>query len=207
MPFLTVFFFSSNRVDVAICPLPRSGRIFWRMLPNWHPIGGCLLHREFGNGATGPGFFTPHPAQRFFIVPRLYPALFRARMISDFRGASDERGRAAMVLPQRRGMERDCRAAQADAVSALQGCRRADSPRLSARIRRAQLPAKNGSRSADLLQQSHRASRVRADFQRLGRGQSPTAQPDNPRSVAVPPTRRRRQHRRCDPRRRRLPAK
>jgi hypothetical protein len=30
------------------CPLPRSGRILRRMLPNWRPIGGCLLHREFG---------------------------------------------------------------------------------------------------------------------------------------------------------------
>ena len=51
-----------------------------------------------------------YPAFRLkiFIVPRLYPALFHARMISDFRGASGERGRAAMVLPQRRGMERDC---------------------------------------------------------------------------------------------------
>ena len=45
---------------------------------------------------------------KIFIVPRLYPALFRARMISDFRGASGERGRAALVLPQREGMERDC---------------------------------------------------------------------------------------------------
>jgi hypothetical protein len=45
------------------CPLPRSGRIFWRMLPNWHPIGGCLLHLEFGKRSYVRRNFTPHPAQ------------------------------------------------------------------------------------------------------------------------------------------------
>ena len=149
----------------------------------------------------------PASCLKIFLVPRLYPALFRARKISDFRGASGERGRAALVLSQRRGMDRDCGAAQADALSALQSGWHAESARLFARIRRRQLPAKNGSRSADLLQQSQCTSRVRADIQRLGRGQSPTAEPDNPRSVEIPQMRRRRQHRRSDPRRRRLPAK
>src|SRR5438034_774803 len=34
------------------CPLPRSGRIFGRMLPNCHPISRCALHREFGKGTA-----------------------------------------------------------------------------------------------------------------------------------------------------------
>ena len=63
------------------------------------------------------------------IVPRLYPALLRAGRITIFAEAWP-RGRGAMVLPQRRGVERDRRAAQADALSALQGGRHADSPRL-----------------------------------------------------------------------------
>jgi hypothetical protein len=39
-----------EHVGADPCPLPRSGRILRRMLPNCLPIGGCLLHREFGKG-------------------------------------------------------------------------------------------------------------------------------------------------------------
>ena len=37
-------------VRMLDCPLPRFDRILGRMLPICHPIGGCLLHREFGKG-------------------------------------------------------------------------------------------------------------------------------------------------------------
>ena len=67
-------------------------------------------------------------------------------MISDFRGASGERERATLVLPQRQGMGRDCGTAQADGVSALRSGWRVDSARLFARLRRRRLPAQNHSR-------------------------------------------------------------
>ena len=89
------------------CPLPHSGRNFERRLPNCHPISRDSWHREFGKTASRqlsklPGAIPRIPLKDAQTVPRLYPALFRVRMISDFRGASAERGRAAMVLPQRR---------------------------------------------------------------------------------------------------------
>ena len=42
------------------CPLPRSDRILGCMLPICHPIGGCLLHRQFGQAAQ-----PFYPAPRF----------------------------------------------------------------------------------------------------------------------------------------------
>ena len=77
--------------------------------------------------------FYPAPRSWILIVPRHYPAPLPFRYNHDFRGGST-RGRATMVLPQRRGMERHCRTAQADALSALQGRRHADSARLSVRL-------------------------------------------------------------------------
>jgi hypothetical protein len=92
------------------------------------------------------------------------------------------------------------RTAQADALSALQGCRHSDSTRLFVRLRRQQPPAKNATRTPPLLQQPPSPTRVRTDLQRLGRGQNPTPEPDYPRSVALPPTRRLRRHSRRHPR-------
>ena len=100
----------ANRLKMAmlqalVCPLPRSDRIFGRVLPNWYPIAEVLLHREFGKRASRH-YLAPR-SKDFYRTPRL-PRTFRARMISDFRGASSERGRATLVFPQRDGMERDC---------------------------------------------------------------------------------------------------
>src|ERR1700733_3842614 len=102
-------------------------------------------------------------------------------------------------------MEHAGPAAQADGVPFLQGCRHADSARLLVRVRRQQPPAKNPARTPNLLQQPQRASRLRADFQRLVRGQNPAAEPDHPRRVPISPARRRPRRRRRGPRRR-LPA-
>jgi len=55
------------------CPLPRSGRIFWRMLPNCHPIGGWLVHREFGKRATCPGILPRTPLTDFLSYPASTP--------------------------------------------------------------------------------------------------------------------------------------
>jgi hypothetical protein len=70
------------------------------MLPNWRPKGRFWLHREFGGGLPRL-CLDGYPASwlKIFIVPRVYPALLRPRIVSDFRGASRERERAAMVLP------------------------------------------------------------------------------------------------------------
>jgi len=156
--------------------------------------------------AVGSGGIPRFPFEDFYRTPPL-PRTFRARMISDFRGASGERGRAALVLPQRAGMEHACGTTQADAVSALQSGWHADSPWLSARLRREGLPTQDHPRSAGLLQQPRSAAWLRSDLQRLERRQDPAAEPDRPGCVEIPATRRRRQHRRGKPRRRRLPAK
>ena len=64
-----------------------------------------------------------------------------------------------LVLPQRAGMGRcDCGTAQANAVSALQSGWHAESPWLSARLRRRRLPTQDHSRSAGFLQQPPSAS-------------------------------------------------
>src|SRR5262249_38045295 len=78
-----------------------------------------------------------------FIVPRLYPARRLVVESRIFPEAAGERGRAAVVLPDQRGMECHRRTPQADALSALQRGRRPDSARLSLRLRRHQSPAKN----------------------------------------------------------------
>jgi hypothetical protein len=56
-----------------LCPLPRSDRILGCMLPICHPIGGCLLHRQFSK--AGQQFY---PAPRFQVpyrtpLPRTSP--------------------------------------------------------------------------------------------------------------------------------------
>src|SRR3984885_10635603 len=102
-------------------------------------------------------------------------------------------------------MEHAGPAAQADAVPFLQGCRHADSARLLVRVRRQQPPAKNPARTPNLWQQPQRASRLRADFQRLVRGQNPEAEPVPPRRLPISPARRRPRRRRRGPPRR-LPA-
>ena len=72
------------------CPLPRSDRILGRMLPNCHPIGGCLLHREFGKRTAWPRIFTPHPAQGSFSYPATTPPLPHAGRITIFAEAWSE---------------------------------------------------------------------------------------------------------------------
>ena len=131
---LTRHFRKVCKTDFA-CPLPRSGRIFGRKLPNSRPMAGCLLHREFGKGTT------PYPAQGCANRTPRYPALFRVRMISDFRGVSGERERRAGFAAASR-MGRACGTSQADAVSPLQGGWRVDSPRLFARTTKATPSAK-----------------------------------------------------------------
>ena len=95
-------------------------------------------------------------------------------------------------------MDRDRGAAQADAVSPLQGGGHADSARLLVRLRREEPPAKNGAGSADLLQQPPCTPGVRSHVQRLARGQNPATEPDEPRSVHVFEACRERRHRRRD---------
>jgi hypothetical protein len=61
------------------CHLPRFDRILGRILPNCHPIAGCLLRRQFGKKGCPQssylsGFLPRPPAQEIFLVPRLYPA-------------------------------------------------------------------------------------------------------------------------------------
>ena len=56
-----------------------SDRNLGRMLPNRHPIAGCLLHREFRARLPRlsylPRVFTPHPAHPiFYRTPPLLPA-------------------------------------------------------------------------------------------------------------------------------------
>ena len=117
------------------------------MLPNCHPIGGCLLHREFGKrmAAGRPAFVPRTPLQGSLSYPATTP-LSPTPVESRFSGGQGPSvGERAMVLPQRRGMERDRGTAQADALSALQGGRHADSARLSARLRREQPPAQKPS--------------------------------------------------------------
>ncbi len=128
-------------------------------------------------------------------------------MISDFRGVSGERGRATLVLSQRAGMGRDFGTSQANGVSALQGGWRVDSSRLFARLRRRRLSTQDSPRSAGLLQQPPSASRLWPHLQHLACGQNPSTERDHPRGVAIPAMRRRRQHCRGMPCRRRLPAK
>jgi hypothetical protein len=65
------------QVGERICPLPRSGRILGRILPNCHPIAGFLLRRESGKRHAAVELsaqeFTRHPAQRFLSYPASTP--------------------------------------------------------------------------------------------------------------------------------------
>ena len=64
-----------NEIREHQCPLPRSGRILARLLPNCHPVAECLLQLEFGKGT--PRDFLPRtspPRSKMSIVPRHYPA-------------------------------------------------------------------------------------------------------------------------------------
>jgi hypothetical protein len=103
-------------------------------------------------------------------------------------------------------MDRLCGTTQADGLSALQSGWHIDSPRLFAWLRRRRLPTQDHSRSADFLQQPPSTPRLWSHLQRLDGRQNPTPERHRPRAVAISATRRRRQHRRGMPWRRRLPA-
>src|SRR6516164_4369572 len=119
------------------CPFPRCDRISGSMLPNCHPIGRCLLHREFGNASSrennpAPEILPRTPPEAGSSRTPPLPRLFAAPLESRFSQRHGPRGRG--VLPRRGGMARRCRAAQTDALPALQGCRHADSARVSIRV-------------------------------------------------------------------------
>src|SRR5688572_12282688 len=68
------------------------------LLPNCHPIRGCLLHREFGK-ATLPGFLPRTP----LYGPLSYPAstpLFSAPLQSAIFVGHGSSGFGALLLPQ-----------------------------------------------------------------------------------------------------------
>ena len=124
-------------VEDVPCPFPRCDRISGSMLPNCHPIGRCLLHREFGNASSrennpAPEILPRTPPEAGSSRTPPLPRLFAAPLESRFSQRHGPLGRG--VLPRRGGMARRCRAAQTDALPALQGCRHADSARVSIRV-------------------------------------------------------------------------